>query len=88
MIPKSALNNDEATKELDKIKEIEKTVDREKLVYRASEYTCNFRNFRTIRTFGRYIYEAKIPLEEANEDQANLLNDIRNFKNNTRPQND
>ena len=32
MIPKSALNNDEAIKELDKIKEIEKTVDTEKLV--------------------------------------------------------
>ena len=28
VIPKSALNNDEANKELDKIKEIEKTVDR------------------------------------------------------------
>ena len=28
MIPKSALNNDKAKKELDKIKEIEKTIDR------------------------------------------------------------
>ena len=36
MIPKSELNNDEAKIELDKIKEIEKTADREKLVYRAS----------------------------------------------------
>ena len=32
MIPKSALNNDEAIKELDKIKEIGKTIDTEKLV--------------------------------------------------------
>ena len=37
MIPKSALNNDEAKKELHKIKEIEKTVDREKLFYEANE---------------------------------------------------
>ena len=37
MIPKNALNNDEATKELDKIKEIEKNVDREKLVYKTNE---------------------------------------------------
>ena len=88
MIPKSALNNDEAKKELDKIKEIEKTIDREKLVYRASEYTYNFRNFRTIRTFGRDIYEGKITLKEADEDQSNLLNDIRNFRDKTRPQND
>ena len=31
MIPKNALYNDEAIKELDKIKEIEKTIDTEKL---------------------------------------------------------
>ena len=41
-----------------------------------------------MRTFGRGICEGKITLEEANDDQTNLLNDIRNFKNNTRPQND
>ena len=85
---KSALNNDEAKKALDKIKEIEKTVDREKLVYRASEYTCNFRNFRTIRTFGRDIYEAKITLKEADEDQSSLFNEIRDFHYKTRPKND
>ena len=45
VIPKSALNNDEAKKELDKIKEKEKAFDREKLVYKASEYTYDFRNF-------------------------------------------
>ena len=40
MIPKSALNNDEAIKELNKINEIKKkNVDRKKLGYRASEYT-------------------------------------------------
>ena len=38
VIPKNALYNDEAKKELDKIKEVEKTIDREKLVYKASEY--------------------------------------------------
>ena len=38
IIPENILN-DEAKKEIDKISEIEKTVDTEKLVYRASEYT-------------------------------------------------
>ena len=38
MIPKNALYNDEAKKELDKIKEIEKNVDREKVIYKTSEY--------------------------------------------------
>ena len=33
VIPKNALNNDEAKKELNKTKEIEKNVDREKLIY-------------------------------------------------------
>ena len=45
LIPKSAFNNDEAKKEIDKIKEIEKHVDREKLVYETNEYTYSFRNF-------------------------------------------
>ena len=88
VIPKNALKNDEAIKELNKIKEIEKTVYREKLVYRASEYTHNFRNFRTVKTFGRNIYEGNITLDEANTDQDNLLRDIRNFNSRTRPQND
>ena len=39
VIPKNALNNDEAKKELDKIIEKEKNVDREKLIYETDEYT-------------------------------------------------
>ena len=56
VIPNDALNNDEAKKELDKIKEIEKNVDREKLIYETDEYTYSFKNFQTIKTFGRDIY--------------------------------
>ena len=33
VIPKNALNNNEAKKDLDKIKEIEKNVEREKLIH-------------------------------------------------------
>ena len=33
VIPKNSFNNDEAKKQLDKIKEVEQNVDREKLVY-------------------------------------------------------
>ena len=60
MIPKSALNNDEAKKELDKIKEIGKTVDKEKLVYRASEYTYSFKNFQTIKTLVEIFMKVKL----------------------------
>ena len=48
VIPKSPLNNDEAGKELDKIKEIEKTVHREKLnihIYETNEHIYSVKNF-------------------------------------------
>ena len=45
MIPKNALNNDKAKKELDKIIEIEKNIDREKLIYETNEYTYSFKYF-------------------------------------------
>ena len=46
VIPKNALINDEAKKELDKIKEIENNIDKEKLIYKANEYTYSFKNFQ------------------------------------------
>ena len=64
MIPESALNNDETKKEMDKIKEIEKTVEREKLTYKTKNiYIYSFENFPTMKTFGRDSYEGKITLE-------------------------
>ena len=52
MIPKNALINDEAKKEPDKIKEIEKNVDRDQLISETNAYTYSFKNFQTIKTFG------------------------------------
>ena len=80
MIPKNALNNDEAKKELDKIKEIEKNVDREKFIYETNEYTDSFKNFQTTKAFGRDIYEGKITIKEADEYQKDLLLEIMNFR--------
>ena len=79
------MNNDEAKKEINKITEIEKTIDREKLIYKATEYIYDFRNSKTIRTFGRDIYKCKITLEEADEDQSNLIDEIGNFNKKARP---
>ena len=81
VIPKNGLNNDEAKKELDKIKEIEKNVDREKLIYKTNEYTYSFKNFQTIKAFGRDIYEGKIMIEKANEYQIDLFTDIMKTRN-------
>ena len=44
MIPENALINDETKKEFDKIKEIEKNIDRDKLIYETNEYTYSFKS--------------------------------------------
>ena len=77
-IPENILN-DEAKKELDKISEIKKDVDREKLVYKTNIHTYDFQTFQTIRTFARDIYNGEISLEEANEDQKKLFDEILYF---------
>ena len=69
VIPNDALNNNKAKKELDKIKEIEKNVDKEKLSYDTDEYKYSFKKFQTIRTFGREIYEGKTTIKVADEYQ-------------------
>ena len=72
MISEDTLN--EAKNKLNKVvKEVEKTVDREDLFYTASEYTYSSKNVKTIKTFGRDIYNGEIILKEADEDQTNLL---------------
>ena len=53
--------------------EIEKIVDTVKLIYRAGNYTYCLKNFQAIKIFGRDIYNGKITLKEADEDQKNLL---------------
>ena len=85
LFQKNSFNNGEAKKELDKIKEIKDSTDREKLIYKSKKYMYDFRKFRTIRTFARDIYDGKISLEEADEDKSDLADEIENFKNKTRP---
>ena len=86
MIPKSALNNNnEAIKVLDKMEEIEKTIDRERLVYKANEDTYSFENFEAIKTFAEDIYDGTITLNKANDYQNDLLIEIMNFKKKAKP---
>ena len=85
MISKNSLNNYKAKKELDKINKIEQSIDREILVYKTNEYTYNFENFQTIKTFGKDIYDAAITLEEANDYQTDLLVKIMNFRKKSKP---
>ena len=85
VIPKDALNNNEAKKEFDQIEEIEKGVGREKLTYKTNEYTFSFENSQTKKTFGRDIYEGKITIKAADEYQKDLLVEIMSFRKNTKP---
>ena len=45
----------------------------------------SFKNFQTIKTFGRDIYDGTITLEEADKYQTALLAEIMNFRKNTEP---
>ena len=88
IIPESAFASDEAREDIDKILKIEKNVDREKLVYDAGKYKYDFTKFNAIRTFGEDIYNGKITLEEADEDQSDLTDEINEFTKKTRLKSD
>ena len=77
--------NEESNKELDKIKNIEDTIDREKLVYKSTNNTYDFRKFQTIKNFVKDIYDGKISLEEADKNQSDLINEIKDIIYKTRP---
>ena len=48
-------------------------------------YTYSVKDFQTIKTFGRYIYEGNTMLKEVDEYQADLLDKIINFMKKTKP---
>ena len=68
-----------------KLKNQKKSVDREKLIYDTDKYIYDFRKFKTIRTFGKDLYEGKISLKQADVEQSYLANEINNFIKGTRP---
>ena len=64
--------NPEIINEIKRIEEIEKKVDRNKMLYKRTNKTHDFRNFKTIRTFGNEITNNVITLDTANIEQTNL----------------
>ena len=71
--------NPEIINEIKRIEEIEKNVDRNRMVYKETNETYDFRNFKTIRAFGNEIRNNVISLDTANIEQANLLSYINDF---------
>ena len=51
-----------------------------KQICRTNEYSYHFKNFRTISTFGRDIYNDIVNLKEADKYQSSLLVETLNFK--------
>ena len=78
--------NLEIIDEIKRIEEIEKNVDRDKMVYESTNRTNDFRGFKTIRAYGNDIRNNVTSLKAANLEQANLLAHIQNFVKNTKPQ--
>ena len=56
------------------------------MVYKGTNKTYDFRNFKTIRAFGNEIRNNVISLDMANIEQANLLSYIYDFTKKTKPQ--
>ena len=79
--------NPEIINEIKRIEEIEKIVDRNRMVYKGTNESYDFRNFKTIRVFGNEIRNNIISLDTANLEQANLLSYINDFIRKTKPSN-
>ena len=71
--------NPEIINEVKRIEETEKKVDRNRMVYKGTNKTYDFRNFKTIRAFGNEIRNNVTGLDTANMEQANLLSYISDF---------
>ena len=78
--------NPEIIAEIKRIEEIEKNVDRDKMVYKSTSRNYDFRGFKTIRTYGSDIRNNVISLKVPNLEQANLLAHVHDFVKNTKPQ--
>ena len=77
--------NPQIINEIKRIEEIEKNIDRDKMVYKSANKTYDFRSFKTIRTFGNKIRNNVISMTTANTEQAHLLNHIEDFIKKTKP---
>ena len=81
--------NEEATFELNKIVEMENKLNRNYLIYKTGnkkkDKIYDFQKFKTIRSFGREIYNNDLPLDDVIELQIRLKDDLDNFKESKKP---
>ena len=70
-----------------KIKEYEKKVNRDNIIYYSSKEPFDFRMFKITRSFGDDIYSRKVAINEADQEQSDLVEYILNFNDKSRPKN-
>ena len=75
----------EIKNELNKNKEYKKKVNRDNIIYYSSKEPYDFRIYKTLRSFGDYIYSSKIIINEADQEQSDLVQYTLNLNNKTRP---
>ena len=68
-----------------RIKEWGEKIKRRDLIQKTNKYKHGCQQYETIRSFGECIYAGKIAIDEAEEDQTNLLKSIVEFSEKFRP---
>ena len=79
------MKNIEIRNEINEIKKWEEKIKRKDLTYKANEYKYDFQQYETIRSFGEGIYTGEINIYEAEMDQRNLLENMVEFNEKSRP---
>ena len=69
------------------IKKWEEKIKRVDLKYKTKTYIYDFQQYETVRSFGESIYTQNISIVEAQENQSNLLKNIVEFNDKSRPKN-
>ena len=77
----------EIKNEINKIKEYEKKINGNDMIYYSNKEPFDFKTFKIIRCFGENTYSGKITRKEADREQTDLVEYILNFKNKARAKN-
>ena len=75
------MRTDKIKNEKDEIKKWEDKIKRKDLKYQESKYKYNFQ-LETIRSFGESIYSGESIVHEADMDETNLLENMKNLMKN------
>ena len=60
-------------------------IKRKDLIYKSNKYKCDFLQYEMIRSSPSSIFTGKINIDEAEMDQSNLLKNLVEFNNTSRP---